>query len=455
MQVQHEYPQKTTFNSRTENFEDTIIAVIEALVEGDFLVEVDPSTRLGLGLQKLTNKLKETYSEDLDRVVTLSMGSNETAIQAARLLYSLKGIDSKISSIGEAAEKMRSAAELIDNHRSDIGDENQSTTEVLGRVEESFCCSIEVFRAISTAVSTNSEKVTELSIFARQVRDISEEIRGIAFQTNLLALNASVESARAGAAGAGFGVVAQEMRVLSRRSAEATQRITDLAGHFEAQMNQVSKALQNSVTRVQSGEQAMTEVDTQLSQMKVKVGKVSDSINNISLAISNQNQASQNVADSIAIVADNTRQCVKNTDRIVDSMDRVQSNINTHLGKLGLLNIPSKIIKLAQSDHVIWKKRLINMMSGKEGLWEEELANHKSCRLGRWYEQVDDERIRNSSCFRELRGPHEQVHTHGKLAVAAHNRGDLEEALRQIELVERASIDVLRLLKSLEVMTSA
>ena len=85
-------------------------------------------------------------------------------------------------------------------------------------------------------VSTNMQSITEC---AQQMTEIISMIDGIAFQTNILALNAAVEAARAGDHGKGFSVVAEEVRNLAHRSADAAKNIKTL---IEVTSNNVTQA---------------------------------------------------------------------------------------------------------------------------------------------------------------------------------------------------------------------
>ena len=87
-------------------------------------------------------------------------------------------------------------------------------------------------------------EINKLTIIAEELSKMGNEVAGIASQTNLLALNAAIEAARAGEAGRGFAVVADEVRTLSTRSGETGSRITST-------IEQVNATLQNTLEKTQ------------------------------------------------------------------------------------------------------------------------------------------------------------------------------------------------------------
>lgn len=427
-----------------------MISTINSLVDGDYLVNADESCELGRALQKLIVKLRSSYNTELDRVVKLSICSNETNTSSARLLYALQNVDGKAQSIAAAAEELEASVSQIKDHSEGVRKENMSSIQMMQDVSQSLTSTISSFDQIREAVMDNAEKISEMGGFAKQVKDMAESIKTIAFQTNLLALNAAVEAARAGQAGAGFSVVAQEMRSLSKSSETATKQITKLVDLFEQKMAEINSALESSIDNVDGGKVAIESVDNKMDEMKENINRSSGNITSIVDAIGEQSAATESVSSGIYSIAQETSSSVHGTDKIVDSMDELQSHINDQILHLSELNLPQKVIKLAQSDHVIWKKRLVSMICGKEGLDDQELADHHSCRLGKWYDQVTDSQMINSPQFQALLPPHERVHRYGKEAVVFYNQGNIGAALKEIEKVEEASVDVLQLLKELE-----
>ena len=170
----------------------------------------------------------------------------------------------------------------------------------------------------------------------------------------------------------------------------------------------------------------------------------------IAIALEQQNEASQSVASGIGTVAMSSANALEQLENLVDCMDDAQSGVNSRLLFLGKANFPSKIVKLAQSDHVIWKRRLANMIIGREGLKADELSNHRNCRLGKWYESLRHTAIGTNADFKALEEPHAAVHQHGIEAARKFNAGNVKGALGEIDMVNAASEKVLAGLKKLE-----
>ncbi len=156
-----------------------------------------------------------------------------------------------------------------------------------------------------------------------------------------------------------------------------------------------------------------------------------------------QRAAINEVAQGITAIADLSSANVGEVKALADTMNKTGSGIGKILGNLASLSLPDKIIRLAKADHVIWKKRLVDMSVGRMTLNANELSDHKNCRLGKWYYSDGARKFGDSAVFRHLEQPHEEVHRHGKEAARLFGLGQIQEALNEIAKVEAASVEVL------------
>lgn len=427
---------------------------IQALLDNDFVTVPagdDEVTRL---VRQLVEKLQSHIMGEMSRCVKISIEANETAIFSAKMLVELKDVEAQTQGIAAASEEMVATVSEIERYGMSIADQAQDAQNSTKSGSSAVQNAVENMEHITSSVQKGVEQVSILAGFTDEISGIADDIKKIAEQTNLLALNATIEAARAGDAGKGFAVVAGEVKILSGETAKSTESINEIIANLQNATMNISQSMENSTRAIATGREAMTGLGDGMGEINEKINIVTENIAQISNVLGEQNQASSEVAQGVVLIAAAGRKSVAGIEHIVNSMDKVEGLISGQIGALAEYDVPNKVVKLAQSDHILWKKRLANMVAGREGLNADELADHHSCRLGKWYDTVSDSAYLDNPVFQELQKPHELVHTHGIEAVKLYNSGKTKEAMVEIALVEDASKDVLRLLAELENIVS-
>ncbi len=392
----------------------------------------------------------ESFATQLDRCIDISIQTNETIVLAAHMLTDLKVVDSQVQGISASAEEMASSVKEIERNGQTIlvkAEESARATregadaaqQVQRRMED-----------IGSVVNNTVACVERLNGFTKQITAIAGTIKKIAEQTNLLALNATIEAARAGAAGKGFAVVASEVKSLSGQTTQATQQIDGLVVNLQEEMRQIMQAMQDSQKVVTAGHGDIEKLAASMENISAKSDDVKVNTSQISAILTQQAAASREVAQGITSIMERTAKSVKDIESVVDSVSGIERKISEHVNILAAMDIPNKIVKLAKSDHVIWKKRLANMLCGREKLDPNTLTDHNHCRLGNWYNSLTDVKLRNSPSFQALAAPHREVHEHGIEAARLFNAGNFDAALHEIDKAGESSKKVLECLSELE-----
>ena len=170
-----------------------------------------------------------------------------------------------IGAVREGSQKQASASK-----------DAAEVAEAGGRAVESTINSMDL---IHGQVESSASVVKDLGAKQEQIGEIVGTIEDIAAQTNLLALNAAIEAARAGEQGRGFAVVADEVRKLAERSAEATREIASLIDSVRVGVDQAIHSMEASTEQVRQGAAHSAEAKTALTGILGSVKSVSEVAN--------------------------------------------------------------------------------------------------------------------------------------------------------------------------------
>ncbi|MEW6178980.1 MAG: methyl-accepting chemotaxis protein [Chloroflexota bacterium] len=359
--------QEVTYTSRDEvgvladsfraliGYQRDMARAAEQIAEGDLTVNVQPVSEkdvLGHSFARMIARLRQQVDQLQNSALSLkaaaaqlaaasSQAGQATSQIAATVQQVAAGVGQQTESVGRTANVMDQMAHTIDGVARGAQEQAQAAaraTQLSGQLhqaiqqvaaiarsvsegaaaaskvaahgQDTVRHTVEGMQSIREKVDLSAEKIAEMSNRSNQIGVIVETIEDIASQTNLLALNAAIEAARAGEHGKGFAVVADEVRKLAERSANATREIGALIKAIQTSVSETVNAMLESAQEVEKGVESAGEAGNALQQILQTVEQVNQQAKEAArAAVEMEKAANEMIAavDSVsAVIEENT-----------------------------------------------------------------------------------------------------------------------------------------------------
>ncbi len=302
---------------------------------GDMARSVEVFKQNGIAVQKLESEqaaLKIKVEED--KKEAMNMLANDFDSRTAGIIKSLAAAATEM----QATAAQMTATSASTAHASQIvasaateADSNVQT--VAAATEELSASSSEIARQISSvaekstrasseAVKT-SQQVGELNSLADSIGEVIGAIKDIAEQTNLLALNATIEAARAGEAGKGFAVVADEVKKLATETASKTIQIDERVGRIQAAIRSTVEAVGRIINDVNDIDHSTATVASAVEEQNAATSEIG---RNVSEASTGTQQVAQNIVD-VQRSAEETGEAATNLNQAANELAEIAENL--------------------------------------------------------------------------------------------------------------------------------
>ncbi|KTB93434.1 MULTISPECIES: methyl-accepting chemotaxis protein [Pseudomonas] len=209
----------------------------------------DETAQLLITLGRMRTNLHSTIDQIYAAAAQLSQSVQEMGSIAEASALNLQLQNTEIEQAAVAVNQMSQAAIEVAGNASNTVTESEASTQAAAQGQEKLSATILSIKELTRNVLDSSHQAEGLAERTQSISSILDVIRAIANQTNLLALNAAIEAARAGEAGRGFAVVADEVRSLAQRTSASTAEIEGLISGVQQSTQQTASSLRHTATQ--------------------------------------------------------------------------------------------------------------------------------------------------------------------------------------------------------------
>ncbi|WP_350403748.1 methyl-accepting chemotaxis protein [Pseudomonas sp. W17] len=210
----------------------------------------DETARLLKALARMQASLRETLQLISSTSTQLAAAAQQMSQSTHQDSSRLQQQHNEIEQAATAVNEMTAAVEEVARNAVSTSDTTRQSTAQATQGQTRVTQTLDAIQAMSSDVGIALQQVQTLAEQSREIGKVLDVIRAIAEQTNLLALNAAIEAARAGEAGRGFAVVADEVRALAHRTQQSTQEIEQMIGRVQGDTDSVVQSMHGNSQRV-------------------------------------------------------------------------------------------------------------------------------------------------------------------------------------------------------------
>lgn len=299
----------------------------------------DEFNKLGAAANQMIEDVGMLLRDSVRSTEALLEVRSELAKTTERLNQSSESVEQQTEQAAAATQEVSVTVNDIARRTAGVGEAMQKTNDNAKLGEKNIDQSITNLGQLSGLIQDSHEHLASLNRASEQVTGIIDVIDGLAGQTNLLALNAAIEAARAGDAGRGFSVVADEVRTLAQKTVTATNNISDIISELNQATSSMDKQMGDGVRAASRSAGQGTEISRTIAQIVSAVDELTAEMDQVVVAIEEISATTEEIAQKVDLVRE---QSVESRS-ISQELERQSLLLSDHAEKLQMSNSRFKI----------------------------------------------------------------------------------------------------------------
>ncbi|ANW23927.1 methyl-accepting chemotaxis protein [Vibrio coralliilyticus] len=253
----------------------------------------------------------------LTEVMTMSMSETKESAQEEF---------NEIDQLATAMSEMSSTVQTVADHAQNASSLTENASGQAESGQRFVQGTVRKISDLSKDISASAQAVNQVEESVESIGSVVGTIQGISEQTNLLALNAAIEAARAGEAGRGFAVVADEVRNLAQRTQGATVEIQEMITQLQSSASSAVELMEKSVVEAAEGVDLVTNAGSELDGIVAQVNQINDMNFQIATAAGQQSSVAEEMNQNLTNVRELVEASVTVVSELLETSEIMQKN---------------------------------------------------------------------------------------------------------------------------------